>query len=323
MLKKNLIVIVGPTAIGKTTLSIEIAKAFNCPVISADSRQFFKELNIGTAKPGHSEMKGVPHYFINSHSIKEEYNVGKYENEVLATLDTLFKDHPVVVMVGGSGLYVDAVCKGFDELPEADAKIRKSLTILLESKGIEGLQELLKQLDPVYYAKVDLKNPQRLTRALEVCLTTGQPFSGFRKGTKKVRDFNCIKIGLNTSREVLYSRINNRVDEMMEAGLLNEVKRLKPYKHLNALQTVGYKELFDCMGDLEATSNVACIQKSVLNKATTIIKQNTRRFAKRQLTWFRRDTEISWFEPNEINAILKYIKGKAKVESRKKQVVSC
>lgn len=296
MSSKNLIVIVGPTAVGKTAMSIAIAKEFDCPVVSADSRQFFKEMNIGTAKPTETEIEGVTHYFINSHSINDEFNVGKYETEAIALLEKLFQTHEKVILVGGSGLYIDAVCKGFDELPEADEEIRNKINLLLKTDGIEGLQKLLKELDINYYNKVDLQNPQRLSRALEVCLTTGKPYSELRKGKIKKRDFNIIKVGINTSREILYDRINKRVDEMMKNGLLNEVKSLQDFKHLNALQTVGYKELFD---HLENNLD--------LNSAIELIKQNSRRFAKRQLTWFHRDEEIKWFEPNQAKEILVYI----------------
>ena len=296
---KSLIVLVGPTAIGKTAASIHIAEAFNCPIVSADSRQFFKEMSIGTAKPSAEEMQGVPHYFIDSHSITDEFNVGKYETEAITLLNALFKTNDTVLLVGGSGLYIDAICKGFDELPEADAEVRTKINSLLEEKGIEALQELLKELDPEYYAKVDLQNPQRMSRALEVCLTTGEPYSALRKGNIKKRDFNIIKIGLNTEREILYERINKRVDIMMQQGLLEEVKNLLPQKHLNALQTVGYNELFDFLEN-----------KTDLNTAVDSIKQNTRKFAKRQLTWFRRDEEIKWFEPNQIKEMLNYLTSK-------------
>lgn len=296
MQKKTLIVIVGPTAIGKTTASIAIAKSFACPVISADSRQFFKELNIGTAKPTVAEMRGVPHYFIDSHTITENYNVGKYETEAIALVEKLFQTNEKIILIGGSGLYIDAVCKGFDELPEADEETRNKINSILKSEGIEGLQELLKKLDIDYYNKVDLQNPQRLSRALEVCLTTGSPYSALRKGKIKKRDFNTTKIGLNTSRELLYDRINQRVDEMMTNGLLNEVRTLLPHKHLNALQTVGYKELFDYLEN-----------NTDLKTAIELIKQNTRRYAKRQLTWFNRDEEIKWFEPDQVAEIMSYI----------------
>lgn len=293
---KTLIVIVGPTAIGKTTLSIALAKTFTCPVVSADSRQFFKEMDIGTAKPSPDEMQGVPHYFINSHSITDDYNVGKYETDAIALLEKLFQTNEKIILVGGSGLYVDAICKGFDELPQAEEKIRNKINLLLKTDGIEGLQMLLKELDINYYNKVDLSNPQRLSRALEVCLTTGKKYSDFRKGEIKKRNFKIIKIGINTSRELLYNRINQRVDEMMVKGLLEEVKSLQKYKHLNALQTVGYKELFDYLEN-----------NSDLKSAVELIKQNSRRFAKRQLTWFRRDKEIKWLEPNEVEEIIAQI----------------
>lgn len=296
MSSKNLIVIVGPTAVGKTAMSIAIAKAFDCPVVSADSRQFFKEMNIGTAKPTETEIQGVTHYFINSHSITDDFNVGKYETEAITLLEKLFQTHEKVILVGGSGLYIDAVCKGFDELPEADEEIRNKINLLLKTGGIEGLQKLLMELDISYYNKVDLQNPQRLSRALEVCLTTGKPYSELRKGKVKKRNFNITKVGINSSRELLYDRINKRVDEMMKDGLLNEVKSLQDFKHLNALQTVGYKELFDHLEN-----------KLDLNSAIELIKQNSRRFAKRQLTWFHRDEEIKWFEPNQAKEILMYI----------------
>lgn len=298
---KSLIVIAGPTAIGKTALSIAIANRLNCSIISADSRQFFKEMSIGTAKPTQQEMQGVPHYFIDSHSITEEYNVGKFENDVLALLEKLFKTNDQVILVGGSGLYIDAVCKGFDKLPEAEPEIREQINELYHTKGIEGLQTLLKELDPVYYNKVDLNNRQRISRGLEVCMTTGKPYSELRKGKTITRNFNIIKIGLNTTRETLYARINTRVEDMMKNGLLDEVRSLIPSKNLNALQTVGYKELFSYLqGETDLTT------------AVELIKQNTRRFAKRQLTWFRKDEEMKWFEPSEVDNIMEYIKGQLK-----------
>lgn len=305
--KHTLIVIAGPTAVGKTSFSIQLAKHFSCPVISADSRQLFKEMHIGTAKPSAEEMQGVTHYFIGSHSITENYNVGKFEKEVIALLEQLFKIQETVILVGGSGLYTDAVCNGFDELPEADEDIRRKIKQLYETERIEGLQKLLKQLDPVYFDQVDIQNPQRLSRALEVCLVTGKPYSDFRKDNLKQRDFQCIKIGLNTSREILYERINLRVDQMMKDGLLEEVKSLENYKHLNALQTVGYKELFDCLPELRANQEHPVLYRQLLEKATERIKQNTRRFAKRQLTWFRRDEQLKWFEPQDFTSVLTYI----------------
>ena len=293
----SLIILLGPTAIGKTALSIAIAKQFNCPILSADSRQFYKEMSIGTAKPSKKEMEGIPHYFINSHSIKEEYNVVKYETEVINLLDQLFQTNSFVVLVGGSGLYIDAISKGFDSLPPTSTETRKKVNKLLEDNGIEALQVLLKELDPVYYKQVDLNNKQRVSRAIEVCFSSEKKYSELRKGETTKRNFNSIKIGLNADRQLLYERINARVDTMMEAGLLEEVKKLVPYKHLNSLQTVGYKELFDYIeGNID------------LDTAISLIKQNTRRFAKRQLTWFRRDEEIEWFEPEQFDEIINTIK---------------
>ena len=294
--KKKLFVIVGPTAVGKTALSIQLAKAFDTEIISADSRQFFKEMSIGTAKPSASEMGTIKHHFIDSHSISEEYNVGKFETEAIQILNTLFETKDYAILVGGSGLYIDAVCNGLDELPEASAEIRQQLKLQYEEKGIVALQEQLKELDLNYYNQVDLNNPQRLMRALEVCLSTGKTYSEQRAGKTKKRNFKTIKIGLNSSREALYERINKRVDEMMQEGLLDEVKSLLPYQNKNALQTVGYKELFDYLEN-----------KTTLEQAVELIKQHTRNFAKRQLTWFKRDEQIQWFEPNEFEKIKQYI----------------
>lgn len=296
MSKKTLLVIAGPTAVGKTALSIALAQHYQCPVISADSRQFFREMTIGTAKPQPEEMQDVPHYFINSHSITDDYNVGKYETEAIALIEQLFQQHNILILTGGSGLYINAVCKGFDVLPEANPEVRNKIDTLYKEKGIAALQAQLKQLDSDYYNQVDLQNPQRLSRAIEVCLTAGIPYSTLRKGKAASRNFNTIKIGLNTSRELLYERINKRVDDMMQQGLPDEVKSLLRYKHLNALQTVGYKELFDYFDS-----------KTDLRTAVELIKQNTRRFAKRQLTWFNKDEEIKWFEPQQLKEIISYI----------------
>lgn len=296
---KSLIIIAGPTAIGKTVLSIELAKHYQTVILSADSRQFFKEMTVGTAKPLKEEMQNISHFFIDSHSITEEYNVGKYETEAIALLEDLFQQHNTVILTGGSGLYIDAICKGFDALPEADSEVRTKIATLYATEGIAGLQNLLKELDEAYYNKVDLQNPQRISRALEVCLTTGLPYSSLRKGKKQNRNFNIIKIGLNINRELLYQRINKRVDEMVNNGLVKEVESLTAYKHLNALQTVGYKELFDYLD-----------KKIDFKTAIELIKQNTRRFAKRQLTWFRRDEEIQWFEPQQTEKIINYIGSK-------------
>jgi tRNA dimethylallyltransferase len=294
--KNTLIIIAGPTAVGKTALAISLAEHFHTEVISADSRQFFREMNIGTAKPSREELLQVPHHFIDSHSLTEEYNVSRFETEALACMQNRFKDHPVIIMAGGSGLYIDAVCQGFDALPEADPLVRKKIAALLEKEGLTALQELLKKLDPDFYSQADLQNPQRLSRALEVCLSSGKAYSAFRKGKKKERDFNILKIGLELPREILYDRINERVDEMMRRGLVEEARGLLPYKNRNALQTVGYRELFD---HLEG--------KTDLPTAVELIKQHTRNFAKRQLTWFKRDEEMTWFSPEKKEEIMEHI----------------
>ncbi len=294
--KKYLITIVGPTAIGKTALSIQLAKHFSTEIISADSRQFFKEISIGTAKPKDEEMQGVKHHFINSHSISEDYNVGKYEKDAIDLIENIFENKNTVIVVGGSGLYIDAICKGLDELPKANEEIRNKINNILKYEGIEGLQKLLKQLDESYYNQVDLQNPQRLSRAIEVCLSTGKTYSSLRKEKNKTRNFNIIKIGLEIERTELYSRINARVDEMITQGLLDEVKSVLSLKHLNALQTVGYKELFDYFEN-----------KTDLKTTIELIKQHTRNFAKRQLTWFKRDEEIKWFKPSETDKIIEHI----------------
>lgn len=296
MLSKTLIVIVGPTAIGKTALAINIATFFKTEIVSADSRQFYREMEIGTAKPSPAELKQVKHHFINSHSVTELFTVGDFERHALATVESIFETHNTVVLVGGSGLYIKAITEGFDNVPKADPLIRQELNALFENEGIIPLQEKLKDLDPAYYEEVDINNPQRIIRALEVVLTTGESFSSFRLKKQNVRPFNIIKIGLNTSREELYNRINFRVTEMLAAGLLQEVRNLLPYRQFNALNTVGYSEIFEFIdGDIS------------LEQAIENIKQNTRRFAKRQLTWFRKDTGIKWFEPAQQEEILRYI----------------
>ncbi|MBU1374018.1 MAG: tRNA (adenosine(37)-N6)-dimethylallyltransferase MiaA [Bacteroidetes bacterium] len=294
--QKTLIVIAGPTAIGKTALAIEIAQTYQTEIISADSRQFFKEMSIGTAKPNPQELATVPHHFINSHSIHEEVSVGTFEKQASAKIDTLFQQNDVLVMVGGSGLYINAVLYGFDEIPKADENLRNQLNQRLASEGIESLQKQLKELDPTYFNQVDIHNPQRVIRALEVCLTTGKPFSSFRKTQNKERNFNTIFIGLNTEREQLYERINLRVDLMMQDGLLDEVKSLREYQHLNALKTVGYSEIFNHING-----------EWTLEQAVDKIKQNSRNFAKRQLTWFKRSEDVLWFNPSNSKEILDYV----------------
>ncbi|MBR9847376.1 MAG: tRNA (adenosine(37)-N6)-dimethylallyltransferase MiaA [Algicola sp.] len=284
---KFLISIVGPTAIGKTALSIKLANHFETEIISADSRQFYKEMHIGTAAPTPSELASAKHHFIHHKSVEDHYSVGDFEREAINTLDALFETHDIVIMVGGSGLYVDAVTKGLDAFPKVDSSIRKGLNERLNSSGIESLQEQLKALDPVSYNSIALDNPHRLIRALEICIGSKQPYSSFLTSTNKTRAFKTITIGLTAERDVIYDRINKRVDIMISEGLLDEVKRLQPKKHLNALNTVGYKELFKYFD-----------QEWTLDFAISEIKKNSRRFAKRQLTWFKKNKETLWFDYN-------------------------
>lgn len=292
----TLIVVCGPTACGKTKLAIQLAKHFSAEIISADSRQIYKELKIGSAPPSQAELKEVKHHFIASLNLEENYNAGAFEKDVLALLNQLFQKNKFAILVGGSGLYIDAVCNGFDKVPASFPEIRKQLQDLFEAGGIEQLQNKLKELDPVYYMKIDLSNPQRLMRALEVCIGTGKPYSLLREGKKNTRDFRIIKIGLELPRDELYKRINSRVDEMIKTGLLEEARNLISKKDLNALQTVGYKELFDFFEN-----------KTMLDEAVDLIKRNSRRYAKRQLTWFRRDKEINWFTPDDENKIIQLV----------------
>jgi tRNA dimethylallyltransferase len=288
---KYLITIVGPTAIGKTSLSIALAQHFNCEIISCDSRQFYKEMTIGTAVPSELELSSANHHFIHNKSIFDNYNVGDFEKEALSKLDELFKTNDFAILVGGSGLYVDAILKGFDAIPEIDKSVRDSVISDYEINGIEYLQESLKKLDPNYYADLTqknpqtLSNPQRMMRFLEVCLGTEKPYSTFINQNKNQRNFTPILIGLEAQREIIYDRINQRVAIMMSEGLIYEAKKVYPQKDLNALQTVGYKELFTFF-DNDIT----------LEFAIEEIKKNTRRFAKRQLTWFKRNSETKWFE---------------------------
>ncbi len=281
---KYLISIVGPTAIGKTSFSIELAKKLNTEIISSDSRQFFKEMSIGTAKPHKDEMEGIPHHFVNFLSIHDEYTSGKFENDAMETISQLHQEMDTVIMVGGSGLYVDAVLYGIDEIPSDDV-VRFQLIQEYNDKGLEHLQAELKSLDPEHYDFMDIKNPQRLIRALEVCRATGKTYTSFRNRKPKERPFDIIRIGLTADRELIYDRINKRVDLMVEAGLIEEARALHRFKNLNALQTVGYRELFEYFDG-----------KVDLETAIENIKMNTRRFAKRQLTWFRKDKEIKWFD---------------------------
>ncbi|MBQ0769919.1 MAG: tRNA (adenosine(37)-N6)-dimethylallyltransferase MiaA [Bizionia sp.] len=297
---KYLISIVGPTAIGKTSLSIKLANYFNTEIISADSRQFFKEMHIGTAAPTSSELAAAPHHFIQHKSILENYNVGAFEKEAMNTLHTLFKTHNYVVMVGGSGLYVDAVTKGLDYFPEVDKSIRETLNHQLEFEGLEHLQVQLKTLDLESYNTIALQNPQRVIRALEICIGSGKPYSSFLNKDKNNRPFKTISIGLTAERQTIYDRINTRVDNMMENGQLKEVESLLNHKELNALNTVGYKELFNYLND-----------DWTLDFAISEIKKNTRRFAKRQLTWFKRNPETLWFDfTTDFETILQAIESK-------------
>ncbi|MCL4856768.1 MAG: tRNA (adenosine(37)-N6)-dimethylallyltransferase MiaA, partial [Flavobacteriales bacterium] len=273
------------------------AQHFNTEIINADSRQFFKELSIGTAKPTNEEMKNVPHHLVNSHSINQTYNATNFEQDVLALLNNLFKTHSIVILTGGSGLYIDAVCNGFDEnIPEGNEQLRTELEQLYNKYGIEILQEKLKQLDPDFYQEIDLKNINRLYRAIEVCLLSNSSYKQLRQGIKQNRPFNIIKIALNRDKEELYNRINQRVDLMIQNGLIDEVKQVLPYRTHNALKTVGYTELFDYLDE-----------KLSLPEAIDKIKVNTRRYAKKQLAWFNKSNDYNWFHPNETEKIISFI----------------
>jgi len=293
---KYVIVLVGPTAVGKTKLCIELAKHFSGEIISADSRQFYKELKIGTATPSPAELNEVKHHFIGSISIHDYYNVSMFEEQALACTYELFKKNNYVFLAGGSGLYVSSFCNGIDDLPDPTAEIRQSLKETYLNEGLEVLRFQLKNIDPEYYSIADLANPKRIMRALEVYLATGLKYSQLRKNKPKKRDFNIIKIGLNRDRKELFKLINKRVDLMLEQGLIDEAKQFYPLKHLNALNTVGYKELFDYFD-----------HKISLEKAIENIKTNTRRYAKRQLTWFRKDETINWFHPEQREEIVELI----------------
>jgi len=292
----TLIVIAGPTATGKTAISIDLAHKLGTEIISADSRQVYKEMRIGTAAPGLDEMQGIKHYFIGNLSIHDSYDVSKYESDVSSLLKKLFIKYRYVIMTGGSGLYIDAVCKGIDELPDPDPELRLKLNNILKTNGITELQKRLKELDPDFYSSVDLMNPKRLIRSIEVCLLTGTTYSSLRVNKKKEHNFNVVKIGLNRDKSDLTDRINKRIIKMFGDGLMEEAQALYPYRHLNALNTVGYKELFSVL-DGEIT----------LDEAIEKIQTNTWRLAKRQLTWFRKDDSYSWFHPESGGAVLNYI----------------
>lgn len=296
MSDKRLVVIVGPTGSGKTDLSIRLALHYRAPILSTDSRQVYRGLPIGTAQPTDGQLQAVEHHFIASHDLNDNFNCGEYETQALARLDELFTSHDYVVAVGGSGLYIRALCEGMDDLPQADAALRRELAARLESDGIEPLAEELKTLDPLYYDEVDRSNPARVVRALEVCLQTGMPYSQLRTGMRRRRNFDIVKVGVDLPREELYDRINRRVDRMLAEGLEAEARAVYPHRRLNALQTVGYREFFDYFDGLIS-----------YDQAVELIKRNSRRYAKRQLTWFRRDEEIRWFRPDQTDTIINHI----------------
>lgn len=293
-----LITLAGPTASGKTKIAIALAQHFDTVILSADSRQFYKELEIGTAAPTAEELAAVKHYFAGHLSIHDYYNVSRYEQDVLQLLDELFRTHRCVIMTGGSGLYLDAVCEGIDQLPEPDAALRESVNEMYRSLGLIGLQHHLQQLDPEYYEIVDRNNPNRLKRAIEVCLQTGTTYSSLRVKKVQSRPFSIIKLGLNLPRAELFDNIHRRTDAMIGGGLVDEVRGLLPHRHLNALNTVGYKEIFAFLDG-----------KMTLEEAIEKIKTNTRRYAKRQLTWFQRDKAITWFQPRQIDEMIQFVEG--------------
>jgi tRNA dimethylallyltransferase len=295
--KPLLIVIAGPTASGKTDLAIELALIFHTVIISADSRQFYKEIPIGSAAPNKNQLAKVEHYFVGNRSIHHPYNVSEYENEAISLLDNLFALHSVVIMAGGSGLYIDAVCYGLDVLPDPDPLLRHQLQALYHEQGIEALRTQLRLLDAEFYRQVDLKNPVRLMRAIEVCLLSGKSYSSLRTGQSKLRNFQTLKLALDVPKPLLIERINRRVDEMIQMGLIEEAKRLLPYKNLPPLRTVGFKEMFAYFEG-----------QYTLEQAIEKIKINTRKFAKRQITWFKKDPLYHWVSPNDIQQINRLIR---------------
>ena len=299
MSTKHLIVIVGPTGSGKSDLAIEIAERYGAPIISTDSRQFYRGIPIGTAQPDAEQLQRVEHHFIASHDLKQEFNCGAYETEALAKLEELYHKHDIIVAVGGSGLYIKALCEGMDSLPEAEPELREELARRLRSEGLESLCADLRQRDPAYYEEVDRNNPARVLRALEVCISTGLPYSSMRTGEKRQRPFNIIKLGIDMERERLYERINRRVDVMMQMGLEQEARAVYHLRTLNSLQTVGYREMFDYFDGTISR-----------DEAIELIKRNSRRYAKRQMTWFRRDEEIKWVDTANKQIIEEYLDSK-------------
>ncbi len=303
-MSKTLIVLLGPTGVGKTDLSIKIAQHFNTLISSSDSRQVYREMSIGTAVPEKEQLEAVQHHFIHTHSIHDYFSSWECEQQTLELLSHLYKEKDVVLLVGGSMMYIDAICNGIDEIPTIDPDLRNEIVERTQNEGVESLRMQLKQLDPVFYNQVDLKNTKRVIHAVEICLMTGKAYSELRTNTRKKRDFNIIKVGLNRDRAELYSRIDSRVDLMIKDGLLEEATALFEYRHYNSLNTVGYKELFE---HFEGKIN--------LDEAIELIKRNSRRYAKRQLSWFNRDKEIEWFHPNQENQVIQYIENKIKKEA--------
>jgi tRNA dimethylallyltransferase len=292
----TLIVIVGPTAVGKTELAIRLANEYRCDIISADSRQFYKDLEIGTAKPSGHQLKLVRHHFINSLNLEEEYNAGHFERDVIKLLNGLFVKKPVQIMVGGSGMYVDAVCYGFDKIPTVPLALRRQLNLEIKEEGLNILLNELQQKDPEYFQTVDQRNPRRIVRALEVIRFTGKPYSSFRQKNKQKREFRSIIVGIEIDRDKLYKKIDRRMDRMIENGLFEEAEKFYPERHLNSLQTVGYKEIFDYLDG-----------KYDYQEALRLLKRNSRRYAKRQLTWFKNNAEIRWFHPDEHEKIIQFL----------------
>lgn len=293
---KTLIVIVGPTGVGKTALCLEVAERLGTFIINADSRQIFRDIPIGTAAPTAEEQKRVKHFFVGKLHINDYYNASMFENDVIELLDKLFGEKDNIIMSGGSMMYVDAVCNGIDDIPSVNENIRQQVKSLYEADGLDIIKEKLKKLDPEYFEIVDKNNPKRVIHALEICLSTGKTYTSFRTNTKKERSFRIIKIGLNRDRDELYSRIDKRVDLMIENGLMEEAQQMYPYKELNSLNTVGYKELFNYFDG-----------KCTLDEAIFKIKSNTHKYCRKQLTWFKRDKDIHWFNPDNVEEIIKYI----------------